>query len=77
MDRRAWQATVHRVTKSQTQLKQLSMHKEYSGCQFNTPDSESGEGSTWVEEGYLVAGNEYPSVSSSEIAIQFIEIWLV
>ena len=53
------------------------MHKEYSGCQFNTPDSESGEGSTWVEEGYLVAGNEYPSVSSSEIAIQFIEIWLV
>ena len=25
MDRRAWQATVHRVTKSQTQLKQLSM----------------------------------------------------
>ena len=26
MDRGAWQATVHRVTKSQTQLKQLSMH---------------------------------------------------
>ena len=25
-DRGAWQATVHRVTKSQTQLKQLSMH---------------------------------------------------
>ena len=63
--------------KESTQLKQLSMHKEYSGCQFNTPDSVSGEGSTWVEEGYLVAGNEYPSVSSSEIAIQFIEIWLV
>ena len=26
MDRRAWQATVHRVTKSRTQLKQLSRH---------------------------------------------------
>ena len=26
MDRGAWQATAHRVTKSQTQLKQLSMH---------------------------------------------------
>ena len=26
MDRGAWQATVHRVTTSQTQLKQLSTH---------------------------------------------------
>ena len=26
MDRGAWQATVHRVTKSWTQLKQLSMY---------------------------------------------------
>ena len=26
MDRGAWQATVHRVTKSQTQLKRLSTH---------------------------------------------------
>ena len=26
MDRGAWQATVHRVTQSQTQLKQLSRH---------------------------------------------------
>ena len=26
MDRGTWWATVHRVTKSQTQLKQLSMH---------------------------------------------------
>ena len=26
MDRRVWWATVHRVTKSQTQLKQLTMH---------------------------------------------------
>ena len=52
--------------------KQLSIHKEYSGCQFNTPDSMSGEGLTCVEEGYLIAGNEYPSVSTSEIANQFI-----
>ena len=28
MDREAWQATVHGVAKSQTQLKQLSMHVE-------------------------------------------------
>ena len=26
MDRGAWKSAVHRVTKSQTQLKQLSMH---------------------------------------------------
>ena len=26
MDRGAWQAMVHRVTKSQTQLRQLSVH---------------------------------------------------
>ena len=26
MDRAAWQATVHKVAKSQTQLKQLGMH---------------------------------------------------
>ena len=26
MDRGAWQATIHRVTKSQTQLKRLSIH---------------------------------------------------
>ena len=26
MDRGAWQAKFHRITKSQTQLKQLSMH---------------------------------------------------
>ena len=28
MDRGTWQATVHRVAKSQTRLKQLSMHAE-------------------------------------------------
>ena len=26
MDRRAWQATVHKVAKSWTQLKQINMH---------------------------------------------------
>ena len=31
MDRGAWQVTVHRVTKSQTQLKQLSTHT-HTGC---------------------------------------------
>ena len=32
MDRGGWCATVHRVAKSQTRLKQLSMHtKSYSG----------------------------------------------
>ena len=29
MDRRAWQATVHTVSDSQTQLKQLSMHANF------------------------------------------------
>ena len=28
MNREAWQSTVHRVTKSRTQLKQLSMHSD-------------------------------------------------
>ena len=28
MDRGAWQATVHRVAKSQTQLKRLTMHAQ-------------------------------------------------
>ena len=32
MDRGAWQAIVHRVTKSQTQLKQLSMHTRRIEC---------------------------------------------
>ena len=39
MDRGAWQATVHRVAKSQTWLKQLSTHacdKCWSGAQLGT-----------------------------------------
>ena len=35
MDRGAWQAVVHRVAKSQTQLKQLSRHM----CDSNVQDS--------------------------------------
>ena len=35
MDRGAWQATVHRVTKSQSQLKQRSMHAHYSQTSFH------------------------------------------
>ena len=31
-DREAWQATVHRATKSQTGLKQLSMHARVCVC---------------------------------------------
>ena len=31
LDRGAWRATVHRVTKSQTRLKWLSAHRHYSG----------------------------------------------
>ena len=41
MDIGAWQATVHRVAKSQTRLKQLSMHApELAGRFFTT-------GTTW------------------------------
>ena len=36
MDRGAWRATVHRVTKSQTQLKQLSTHAPLLYSQFFT-----------------------------------------
>ena len=39
MDREAWWATVHRVAKSQTQLKQLSMHTLcciFESCQEST-----------------------------------------
>ena len=41
MDRGAWRATVHRVTKSQTRLKQLSMHAlvlvlEMTGLKFDS-----------------------------------------
>ena len=32
MDRRVWPATVHRVAKSRTQLKQLSTHTKYWSC---------------------------------------------
>ena len=35
MDRRAWQATVYRVAKNGTQLKQLSMHAQKKGRGFH------------------------------------------
>ena len=40
MDGGAWQATVHRVTKSRTQLKQLSMHT-LLGMKLRKPDREA------------------------------------
>ena len=42
MDRGAWWAIVHRITKSETQLKQLSMH----ACRV---------GSTWLQGGQAVS----------------------
>ena len=38
MDRGTWRATVHRVTKSWTQLKQLSTHAKYNKTTFFFPD---------------------------------------
>ena len=40
MDRGAWRAPVHRVTKSRTQLKQLSMHT-LLGMKLRKPDREA------------------------------------
>ena len=37
IDRRAWWATVHRVTKSQTQLKRLSKHTPIQNKKFKRP----------------------------------------
>ena len=42
MDREAWQATIHRVAKSWTQLKQLSMHMYMTN--FLSPTRNIGEG---------------------------------
>ena len=44
MDRGAWQATVHRVTKSQTRLKRLNMHasKDNRQLMFKRPELPSG-----------------------------------
>ena len=48
MDRGAWQATVHRVTKSRTQLKQLSMHT-LLGMKLRKPDREAFKAKVWYE----------------------------
>ena len=42
LDRRAWRATVHRVTKSQTQLKQLSTHVCTMSSQWPTGTKGNG-----------------------------------
>ena len=36
MDKGSWCATVHRAAKTRTQLKQLSMHKQYSSSPTRT-----------------------------------------
>ena len=47
MDRGAWWGTIHRITKSQTQLKRLSMHAQYdlSFNHFQKADTASLGGS--------------------------------
>ena len=60
MDREAWWATVHRVTKSQTQLKWLSMHS-YSReglCQHKPP---TGLCTQSTDLGVVLAVNWNPS----------------
>ena len=42
MDRGAWQATVHGVTKSQTRLKQFSTHTHILVQILNTPILDGG-----------------------------------
>ena len=39
MDKRAWQATVHRAAMSQTRLKQLSIHTALSEVDIRPGDS--------------------------------------
>ena len=41
MDRRAWQATIHRIARSQTQLKQLSTHARIRNLYSNKIFSEA------------------------------------
>ena len=44
MDRGAWWATVHSITKSQTQLKQFSLHAAHvTGTQVRVPDEQQGQ----------------------------------
>ena len=42
IDRGAWQATVHRVAKSQTQLKRLSTHARMHVCMYQVSRIEGG-----------------------------------
>ena len=55
MDRRAWWATVQRVTKSRTQLKQLSMHTQvFLAVSGLSPVAVSGVCSLVVVHGLLI-----------------------
>ena len=45
-DRGAWQATVHRVAKSQTQLKRLSMYASDSSIQYDSHQPYTG---IWIQ----------------------------
>ena len=63
MDRGAWWATVHRVTKSQTRLKQLSMHMHPDTAYFNFRMNASANADcrpvtceNWTAENCLLAG---------------------
>ena len=54
LDRGAWQATIHRVTQSQTQLKQLSVHSMRWQC-LETFEVVTARG--WRILAYLVGGD--------------------
>ena len=47
MDRGAWQATVHTVAKSQTQLKRLTMHAQPKDSFLFISDLSSRTGMSW------------------------------
>ena len=67
MDRGAWQATVHRVMKSQTQLKQLSTDTTPSFCKISLPSRSRGHsGMNQKEWVYLCS---YSSHSSSSMNV--------
>ena len=50
MDRRAWRATVHRVTKSWTQLKRLSTHAQSGILVPSGASSPGGAGGVDIDE---------------------------
>ena len=63
MDRRAWWATVHRIAKSQTRVKQLStinIYQDLSDCQTLVGLARNTENIPWVRH----PGKEYRGVLS-------------